>query len=74
MNFGQNILEVVQTNVMPLFLAVLVCVAVYFLVKRELTKFVAFLAMSVVVAGFVWSYVNILDTKSQTFLCYISSH
>ena len=22
---------------------------------------------------FLWSYVNILDTKSQTFLCYTSS-
>ena len=67
MNFGQNILEVVQTNVMPLFLAVLVCVAVYFLVKRELTKFVAFLAMSVVVAGFVVTPETVRDILVNLF-------
>ena len=26
------------------------------------------------ISNYIWSYVNILDTKSQTFLCYISSH
>ncbi|MCR1953097.1 hypothetical protein NSA50_19250 [Clostridium sp. DSM 100503] len=67
MNFGQNILEVVQTNVMPLFLAVLVCVAIYFLVKREMTKFVAFLAMSVVVAGFVVTPETVRDILVNLF-------
>lgn len=54
MNFGQNIYEFVQTNVTPLFLAVLIGVAIYFLVKREATKFVSFVIIAIVVAGFVF--------------------
>ena len=49
MNFGQNIYEFVQTNVTPLFLAVLVCV------KREGTKFISFVLIAIVVAGFVFA-------------------
>lgn len=55
MNFGQNIYEFVQTNVTPLFLAVLVCVAVFFLLKREGTKFISFILIAIVVAGFVFA-------------------
>jgi hypothetical protein len=54
MNFGQNILEFVQTNVAPIFLVVLACVAIYYLVKREMTKFGAFILVAIVVAGFVF--------------------
>lgn len=73
MNFGQNILELVQTNVAPLFLVVLACVAIYFLVKREMTKFFGFIVVAIVVAGFVFDsegvkniLVNIFKTIFRT--------
>ena len=73
MNFGQNILEFVQTNVAPIFLVVLACVAIYYLVKREMTKFAGFILVAIIVAGFVFDsegvkniLVNIFKTIFRT--------
>ncbi|MBL4932280.1 hypothetical protein [Clostridium paridis] len=54
MNFGQNIFSIVQDNVGYLFLAVLVGLALYFLVKKEISKFVGFIVASLLASGFIF--------------------
>ena len=67
MNFGQNILEFVQINVGPLFLAVLIGVAIFFLIKREMTKFIGFLLVAILVAGFVFVPDTVRDILVNIF-------
>lgn len=67
MNFGQNILEFVQINVAPIFLVVLACVAIYFLIKREMTKFIGFIIVAIVVSGFVFVPETVRDILVNIF-------
>ena len=55
MNFGSNFQTLIQEQVGYLFLAILGAVAVYFLVKREFSKFIGFILFAMVVAVFVFA-------------------
>ena len=54
MDFGQNIFSIIQVNVGYLFLAVLVLLALYFLFKREISKFVGFIVAALFSSGFIF--------------------
>ena len=44
----------IQSNVAPIFLGVLVCMSVYYLVKKEFSKFAGFVVVAILTAGFVF--------------------
>ncbi|MGN0026514.1 MAG: hypothetical protein ACI33I_05855 [Clostridium sp.] len=54
MDFGQGIYELIQSNVTPIFLGVLVGMSVYYLIKKEVSKFAGFVVVAILTAGFVF--------------------
>ncbi|ALA55249.1 hypothetical protein CAY60_020790 [Shouchella clausii] len=54
MNFGQNIQSWFSTQIGALFLVIIGAVAIYFLVKREFSRFVGFAVFALIVSVFVF--------------------
>ncbi|OXT15222.1 hypothetical protein B9K06_22185 [Bacillus sp. OG2] len=65
MNFGENIQEWFSTQIGALFLVIIGAVAIYFLVKREFSKFVGFAVFAMVVAVFVFTPDSVKDLGSK---------
>ncbi len=55
MNFGQNFLTWLQTNLQPLVLAGIAIFGVYLIMKREMTKLIGFVIVAVFVVVMVFS-------------------
>ena len=55
MNFGQNFLTWLQTNLQPLVLAGIAIFGVYLIMKREMTKLIGFVIVAVFVGVMVFS-------------------
>lgn len=55
MNFGQNIQTWLAGNLGPIFLMAIGCMAVYYLFKREMGKFIGFVITAAIVAVFVFA-------------------
>lgn len=54
-NPGERIGQWIQTNVAALFAPLIAAVALYYLARREFTKFLSFAAFAVLVALFVYA-------------------
>ena len=65
MNFGENIQEWFSTQIGALFLVIIGAVAIYFLVKREFSKFVGFALFAMVVGVFVFTPDSVKDLGSK---------
>ncbi|MCA1041999.1 hypothetical protein LCM00_21095 [Bacillus infantis] len=65
MNFGENIQEWFSTQIGALFLVIIGAVAIYFLVKREFSKFVGFAVFAMVVGVFVFTPDSVKDLGSK---------
>lgn len=65
MNFGQNIQNWFSTQVGALFMVIIGAIAIYFLVKREFSRFVGFAIFAMIVGVFVFTpeSVKTLGTK-----------
>ncbi len=61
MNFGQNILTWGQDNAKPLLCFVLAVIGLYFLAKRETSKFVGFLFIAVIAILLVFNPMGVVD-------------
>jgi hypothetical protein len=55
MNFGENIQAWFSTQIGSLFMVIIGAVAIYFLVKREFSKFVGFAIFAMIVGVFVFT-------------------
>ena len=55
MNFGENIQAWFSTQIGALFLVIIGAVAIYFLVKREFSRFVGFAFFAMLVGVFVFN-------------------
>ena len=55
MNFGENLQEWFSTQVGALFMVIIGAVAIYFLVRREFSKFVGFGVFAMIVGVFVFT-------------------
>ncbi|PPA68688.1 hypothetical protein [Jeotgalibacillus proteolyticus] len=60
MNFGENIQSWFGVQIGALLLVVIGAVAIYFLMKREFSKFVGFAVFSMIVGVFVFSPDNVV--------------
>lgn len=65
MNFGENIQEWFSTQIGALFLVIIGAVAIYFLVRREFSKFVGFRVFALIVSVFVFTPDVIKDLGSK---------
>ncbi|MBB2483482.1 hypothetical protein H5P36_25410 [Bacillus sp. APMAM] len=65
MNFGENIQEWFSTQIGALFLVIIGAVAIYFLVRREFSKFVGFGVFALIVSVFVFTPDVIKDLGSK---------
>lgn len=61
MNFGENIQAWFSTQIGALFMVIIGAVAIYFLVRREFSKFVGFALFAMVVGVFVFAPDNVRD-------------
>lgn len=61
MNFGENIQTWFSTQIGALFLVIIGAVAIYFLVKREFSKFVGFAIFAMIVGVFVYTPDSVKD-------------
>ncbi|AIE61707.1 hypothetical protein [Bacillus methanolicus] len=55
MNFGENIQNWFSTQIGALFMVIIGAVAIYFLIKREFSRFVGFAIFSMIVGVFVFT-------------------
>jgi hypothetical protein len=55
MNFGENIQTWFSTQIGALFLVIIGAVAIYFLVRREFSRFVGFAVFAMIVGVFVFT-------------------
>ncbi|HER2025535.1 hypothetical protein LCL90_22900 [Bacillus infantis] len=65
MNFGENIQEWFSAQIGALFLVIIGAVAIYFLVKREFSRFVGFALFAMVVGVFVFTPDSVKDLGSK---------
>lgn len=61
MNFGENFQSWFATQVGAVFLVVIGALAIYFLVKREFSRFVGFAIFAMIVGVFVFTPENVLS-------------
>ncbi|AYK59829.1 hypothetical protein NYE34_21370 [Bacillus sp. FSL R5-0418] len=61
MNFGENAQSWLGDQVGALFIVIIAAVAIYYLVKREFSKFVGFAVFAAFVSIFVFAGENIKD-------------
>ncbi|MEK5645950.1 hypothetical protein BK138_34465 [Paenibacillus rhizosphaerae] len=54
MNFGENLQSELSTQLGALFLLIIGVLAVFFLIKREFSKFIGFFVFALVVSVFVF--------------------
>jgi hypothetical protein len=66
MNFGENIQTWFSTQIGALFLVIIGAVAIFFLVKREFSKFVGFFIFALIVSVFVFMP-DTIKTLGQKF-------
>lgn len=59
MNFGENIQAWFSTQIGALFMVIIGAVAIYFLVKREFSRFVGFGIFAMIVGVFVFAPNNV---------------
>lgn len=59
MNFGENFQNWFATQVGAVFLVLIGAVAIYFLVRREFSRFVGFAVFAMIVGVFVFSPENV---------------
>ncbi|MDM5205410.1 MULTISPECIES: hypothetical protein [Cytobacillus] len=67
MNFGENIQSWFSTQIGALFLVAIGAIAIYFLVKREFSRFVGFAIFAMVVGVFVFNPDTITNLGSNLF-------
>ncbi|OWA33038.1 hypothetical protein CDO73_26185 [Saccharibacillus sp. O23] len=65
MNFGEKIQESFSTQVGALFLVIIGAMAIYFLVKREFSRFVGFAVFALFVSVFVFVPDKIKDLGTK---------
>lgn len=65
MNFGENIQEWFSAQIGALFLVIIGAVAIYFLVKREFSRFVGFAIFAMVVGVFVFTPDSVKNLGSK---------
>ena len=53
MGIGQSLLTFVQTELTPILSVVLMTTAIYFLAKREMSKFITFIILAIIAILFV---------------------
>ncbi|MFS0728377.1 hypothetical protein [Paenibacillus sp. 1P07SE] len=61
MNFGENLQNELSTQVGALFLLIIAALAIYFLAKREFSRFIGFFVFALFVSVFVFFPENIKD-------------
>lgn len=67
MNFGENLQEWFSTQVGAVFMVIIGAVAIYFLVRREFSKFVGFGIFAMIVGVFVFTPESIKELGSSVW-------
>ncbi len=67
MNFGQNLFNWALGNIQPIILLAILCVGVYLMIERKISKVVGLLILSVVAVGFVFDTNSVKDLFLEMF-------
>lgn len=67
MNFGTNLYQWFLTNAQPLVLLAIVIIGLYFGFKREFSKLVGFLVVSLLAVGLVFNAQGVKDLLLNLF-------
>ena len=65
MNFGENIQNWFSVQIGALFLVIIGAVAIYFLIKREFSRFVGFAVFAMIVGVFVFTPDSVKDLGTK---------
>lgn len=65
MNFGENIQAWFSTQIGALFMVIIGAVAIYFLVRREFSRFVGFALFAMIVGVFVFAPDSVQNLGSR---------
>jgi hypothetical protein len=65
MNFGENIQHWFATQIGALFMVIIGAVSIYFLVKREFSRFVGFAIFAMIVGVFVFTPESVKDLGAK---------
>ncbi len=67
MNFGQNLYNWFLTNAQPLALLAIVIIGLYLGYKREMSKLIGFLVISIIAVGLVFNTGGVKDLLLDIF-------
>ncbi len=67
MNFGQNLYNWFLTNAQPLVLLAIVIIGLYLGYKREMSKLIGFIVISVITVGLVFNAGGVKDLLLDIF-------
>ena len=67
MNFGTNMYNWIMNNASPIYLCALIGIGIWFIVKREFSKLIGFLVVSLIAVGLVFNAAGVKDVLLTLF-------